>query len=50
MTPYVAKGSLEVASHLAVWLPALGNALATPLGLACSLAVAAWSSRRARGS
>lgn len=48
VTPYVAAGSLNVATHLAVWLPALGNALASPVCLACSLAVAAWAIRRAQ--
>lgn len=33
-TPYVAEGSLTVASHL-------GNALASPVCLACALAIAA---------
>lgn len=48
VTPYVAAGSLSVASHLGVWLPALGNALGSPLCLVCSLAVAAWGIRRAQ--
>lgn len=48
VTPYVAAGSLNVATHLAAWLPALGNALASPVCLACSLAVAAWAIRRAQ--
>jgi hypothetical protein len=49
LTPYVADGSLTVASHLGVWIPTLGNALASPVGWACSLAAVAWSVRRARG-
>lgn len=48
LTPYVAEGSLNVATHLGMWLPALGNALASPVCLACSLAVAAWGIRRAQ--
>ncbi|HEV2270727.1 MAG TPA: hypothetical protein VGR92_14835 [Steroidobacteraceae bacterium] len=48
VTPYVAEGSLTVASHLGVWLPALGNALASPVCLACTLAIAAWRVRRTR--
>lgn len=47
VTPYVAEGSLDVASHLGVWLPAVGNALASPVCLACAL-VAAWGIRRAQ--
>lgn len=50
LTPYVARGSLAVASHLAAWLPALGSALASPVGWVCSLASAAWALRRARGT
>lgn len=46
-TPYVAQGSLTVASHLGTWLEAFGNALASPVGWACALTVAAWSLRRA---
>lgn len=30
-TPYVAEGSLAAASHLGAWLPAIGNALASPI-------------------
>jgi uncharacterized protein (DUF2062 family) len=48
VTPFIAEGSLTVASHLGVWLLALGNALTSPLGWACSLAVGAWGVRRAR--
>lgn len=48
LTPYVAAGSLTVASHLGVWLPALGNALTSPVAWLCYLAVAAWRVRRAK--
>lgn len=48
VTPYVAEGSLSVASHLGAWLPAFGNVLVSPLCWACSLAVAAWGMRRAQ--
>lgn len=48
VTPYVAEESLSVARHLVMWLPALGNALASPVCWACSLAVAAWAMRRAQ--
>jgi hypothetical protein len=48
LTPYVVEGSLSFASHLGIWLPVLGNALASPVIWACSLAVAAWAVRRAR--
>lgn len=48
VTPYVAAGSLDVARHLGAWLPAIGNALGSPVCLACSLAVAAWGIRRAQ--
>ncbi len=47
LTPYVARGSVVVAAHLGTWLPAIGGALASPIGWACSLAIAAWSLRRA---
>lgn len=47
-TPYVAAGTLAVASHLGEWLPALGNALASPVAWLCSVAVTAWGLRRAR--
>jgi hypothetical protein len=47
-TPYVAAGSLAVVSHLGEWLPALANALASPVVWLCTLAVAAWGLRRAR--
>lgn len=47
LTPYVAEGSLTVASHVGVWVPALGNALTSPVGWACSLALGAWELRRA---
>lgn len=39
LTPYVAAGSLAIASHL-------GNALGSPVAWVCSLAVAAWGLRR----
>lgn len=48
LTPYVAAGSLSVASHLGTWLPAFGTALTSPAAWACSLAAAAWGLRRAR--
>lgn len=48
VTPFIAEGSLTVASHLGAWLLALGNALMSPVGWACSLALAAWGVRRAR--
>ncbi len=48
LTPYLAEGSLTVASHLGAGLAAIGNALASPVGWACALAVAVWSMRRAR--
>jgi hypothetical protein len=47
LTPYVAEGSLAAANHLGAWLPAIGNALASPLTWLCSLAIAAASRRRA---
>jgi hypothetical protein len=46
-TPYVARGSIVVADHLGIWLPAVGGALTSPIGWACSVAIAAWSLRRA---
>ncbi len=48
VTPFVAAGSLAVASHLTEWLPALANALASPIVWLGSVAVAAWGLRRAR--
>jgi hypothetical protein len=48
-TPYVAAGSLAVASHLGEWLPTLAHALASPVVWLCAVAVAAWGLRRARG-
>jgi len=48
LTPYVAEGSLALASHLGTWLPAFGTALTSPAAWACSLAAAAWVLRRAR--
>jgi len=48
LTPYVAEGSLAVASHLGAWLPAFEDALASPIAWACALAVAAWNMRRRR--
>ena len=50
LTPYVVEGSLTAAAHLAGWLPAVGNALTSPVGWLRSLGAAAWSVRRARGS
>lgn len=47
-TPYVAAGSLAVASHLGEWLPALGNALPSPVVWLGSVAAAAWGLRRLR--
>lgn len=49
LTPYVVEGSLSLASHLGAWLPAIGNALTSPVGWAFSLVVAAWTLHRARG-
>jgi hypothetical protein len=48
LTPDVVEGSLTAAGHLGVWLPALGNALTSPIGWACSLALAAWGVRHAK--
>lgn len=39
LTPYIVAGSL-------VWLPALGNALTSPIAWVCALAVAALRIRR----
>jgi hypothetical protein len=47
LTPYVVRGSVAVAAYLGMWLPAIGGALASPIGWAGSLAIAAWSLRRA---
>jgi hypothetical protein len=47
-TPYVAAGTLAAVSHLGEWLPALANALPSPVVWLCSVAVAAWGLRRAR--
>ena len=47
-TPYVAEGSLAVVSRLGESLPALANALASPVVWLCALAAAAWGLRRAR--
>lgn len=44
-TPYIAAGSLTITAHL---LPALGNALSSPVAWLCSLAIAGWGMRRAR--
>lgn len=49
-TPYVAGGTLGVASHLGVWLAQMGNALTSPAGWACSLLIAAWGMRRVRST
>jgi hypothetical protein len=46
-TPYVASGSIAVAAHLGIWLPAIVGVLASPIGWAGSLAVAAFSLNRA---
>jgi hypothetical protein len=48
LTPRIVTASLAGATHLGVWLPALGNALTSPLGWAFSLALAARAMRRAR--
>lgn len=48
LTPYVAAGSLAAASHLGAWLPAIGNALASPIAWLCALVIAASSRRRAK--
>lgn len=48
LTPFVAEESLSIASHLGAWLPAIGNALASPVAWALSMAAAAWGMRRAR--
>jgi len=48
LTPYIVEGSLGFVSHLGTWLPAIGNALTSPIGWACSLAFAAWGVRRAQ--
>jgi hypothetical protein len=48
-TPYVAAGSLAVVGHLGEWLPAFAHALASPVTWLCSVTVAAWGLRRARG-
>jgi len=45
-TPYIATGSLTVADHLGTSLPAVGNALTSPIGWLGSLALAAWGMRR----
>jgi hypothetical protein len=50
LTPYVAEGSLAVASRLGAWLPSAGNALASPVAWLCALTVAAWGLRRAKGA
>jgi hypothetical protein len=47
-TPYIAQGSLTLASDLGSWLAVFGNALTSPAGWACALAAAAWGARRAR--
>lgn len=47
-TPYVAAETLAAVSRLGEWLPALANALPSPVIWLCSVAVAAWSLRRAR--
>jgi hypothetical protein len=46
-TPYVAVGSLTVASHLSAWLPAFAHAVSSPLAWPCAAAVTAWGLRRA---
>lgn len=47
LTPYAVSGSIALAALSARWLPAIGNAFASPLGWACALAVTAWGLRRA---
>lgn len=48
VTPYVATGSLTVASHVAEWLPALAGAPSSPVVWLCTAAITAWGLRRAR--
>jgi hypothetical protein len=48
LTPWAAAGSLALANHLAACLPAIGNALTSPVAWLCSLPVAAWGLRRVR--
>lgn len=46
-TPYIVAGSLAVAGRLGGWLPAIGNALTSPVAWLGALAVA-WGVRRMR--
>lgn len=46
-TPYIAAGSLAIAGHLGGWLPAIGNALTSPVAWLGALAIA-WGVRRLR--
>ena len=50
LTPFVAEGSLAVASHLTASLPSLGSTLASPAAWICALAITAWAVRRARSA
>jgi ABC-type transporter Mla subunit MlaD len=47
-TPYVAAGSLAVASHFGKWLPPLADSLASPVVWLCAVAVAAWGKWKMR--
>ncbi len=48
LTPYIAAGSLTVASHVAECLPALVVAPSSPVVWLCTAALTAWGLRRAR--
>ena len=47
-TPYVAMGSLAVASHLGKSLPVLAGALTSPVVWLCSAALTVWGSWKIR--
>jgi hypothetical protein len=47
-TPYVATGSMAVASHLGKSLPVLAGALASPVVWLCSAALTVWGSWKIR--
>lgn len=46
--PYVLQGSLVIADRMENWLPAVGGALVSPAGWACSIAFALWILWRAK--
>ena len=46
--PYAMDASVAMADYLSIGIAGLGSALASPLGIGCSLAFGAWFLRRIR--